>query len=65
MLMRELPRNVTGRDAQATAYLHAAVVAHRALEGLLMRVFVATVAHQLAAGYERHVAVRALVWPGA
>lgn len=48
-----------------TAYLHAAVVAHRALEGLLVRVFVAAMAHQLATGHKCHVAVCALVWPGA
>lgn len=62
---QELPKKFAGRGTRATAYLHAAVVAHRALEGLLVRVFVAAVAHQLAAGHERHVAVRALVWPGA
>lgn len=30
-----------------------------------MCVLVATVANQFAAGHERHVTVRALVWPGA
>lgn len=46
-------------------YLHTAVVAHRALERLLMCVFVAAMTHQLTAGHKCHVTVCALVWPGA
>lgn len=59
------PGKSPAKVTQAKAYLHAAVVAHRALEGLLVRVFVAAMTHQLAAGHECHVTVCTLVWPGA
>lgn len=46
----------------AEPHLHAGVVAHGALEGLLVGVFVTAMADEFPAGYKRHVAVRALVW---